>query len=61
MRDLAYTQVGSYFFAWGGGGWEDGFLKFRRLQVPNVLPMGVPKSTSLYPISFAQVLPFSPI
>jgi len=67
MRDLAYTQMGSYFFAWGGGGWgsEDGFLKFWGSNLVPKFPMCCPrvfqKSTSLYPISFAPVLPFSPL
>jgi hypothetical protein len=48
MKDLAYTQVGSYFFAGGGGGGVSGWI-FKILvfpsssQVPNVLPKGVPK------------------
>jgi hypothetical protein len=48
MKDLAYTQVGSYFFAGGGGGGGGGWV-FKILvlptysPIPKLLPKGVPK------------------
>ncbi len=49
----------SSFFLWGDGGVDFCIQVFSSCsqtvpQVPNVFPKGVPNSTSLYHISFAQ-------